>query len=189
MPVKRDRYESSISDLRDMTGKAWTTITKRLASLKPLRETGNTVIYRTKDALELIYGAEDPLAEQKRLNSARADAQEMKNAVMRGQLLQEPEVGLVGTTIFSAVKMRVMGLRTLGPLVRATGSDAEAADVIEAGARDALSELAGLGDLAREVARSQRAGAAAGRDDRDGGDASAEADDERVGGSGAEALA
>lgn len=182
MPThKRDFSRVSLTDLGDLTGKPYRTVVKRLEGLEPAAQDGKTLWYVAREALERIYGHVSPMAERIRLDASRADAQEMKNQVTRGELVPGVDVALVGATFLNAVKMRVMGLRTLGPLIRAAGSDAEAAEILDSGARDALSELAGMGDLAREVARSQRSDGGAGGDAGEGVDATPEADDERVG--------
>ncbi|MFZ2804714.1 MAG: hypothetical protein WA001_05890 [Patescibacteria group bacterium] len=190
MPThKPDLTQFSISDLHDITGFAPRTIVKRLEGLDPVAQDGKTIWYAPRVALARLYDYESPLADKSRLDRARAEAQEMKNAEVRGALIPESNIGFVGTGIMSAVKMRVMGLRTLGPAVRAAGSDAEAAEIIEAGAREALTEIAGLGDLARAAARRGRAVTQTARDDLFGSDAATEADDERVGGQRKKAIA
>jgi hypothetical protein len=182
----------SISQLVIITGRAPRTISEKLRAkaVQPVGQDGRTIYYDPRQALPVLYEALDSAAERTRLDAARADAQEMKNALARGETLQSHEADYVGTALVSALKMRMMALRTGGPGCRASLSDAEAADFIEAGVREALIEVAGLGEFAREVLRRrQQSSAGDVRDDSYGGDSASEADDERVGGQGAEALA
>lgn len=180
MGVGPDLRRLSISQLQSITGKSPRHIAEKLrgTGIQPVATDGRSVFYDPRQALPVLYEADSPGAQKSRLDRARADAQEMKNAVSRGELVPEANVGLVGTTIIAAVGMRVMGLRTLGAAARAAGSDAEAAQIIEDGARDALTEIADMGDLARSAAGSGRAGATAADDDLLGGEAAVEADDE-----------
>lgn len=143
MPThKLDLSRLSISQLSAFTGFSTRTVVKRLEGLDPAGNTGKAILYRPREALPRLYFYDNPLSEKMRLDGARADAQEMRNAVARGELIQAAEVGRIGTAIVSAVTMRVLGLRTFGPAARAAGSDAEAAEIIEAGARAALTDLA-----------------------------------------------
>jgi phage terminase Nu1 subunit (DNA packaging protein) len=183
MPTSKPNLGARVSkqDLMDLTGMALKTITKRLEDVKPLEVTGREVYYRPREALPALYNFQNPQAERIRLDSARAEAQEMKNAVARGELIPGEEVSRIGTAVMSTVKMRVMALRTLGPAVRAAESDGEASALIESAAREALSELAALGEIAdRARARESRVPESE-QLDLDRGDTAAEADDERVG--------
>lgn len=156
MPTHRPRItEFSTADLAYLAKRKPGSIRRQLeeAHLSPSRVDGRTLWWDARDVFRVLTArGPDATGERARLDRARAESQEMKNAIMRGELLHGAEVARVGTEILCAVKSRVMALRTIGPAVRAVGSDAEAADLIEEGAREALTELAGLGNLVETAA-------------------------------------
>lgn len=130
-------------------------------------------------------GALDLTAERARLSKEQADAQELKNAITRGELVSALDVQSLGASFASGVSQRVLGLRVLAPAIRAAETDDAGATILEDGAREALEEIARVGDIVAELARRSRRGAAI----VDGGDATApEADGEPVGGRGAASL-
>jgi hypothetical protein len=53
----------------------------------------------------------------------------------------------------SVTVQRMMGLRNVAPEVRSAGSDAEAATLLERAVREALGDVARLGDLVGEARR------------------------------------
>ena len=55
--------------------------------------------------------------------------------------------------MISAVTARVIALHLVAPEVRATGTDAEGAAVLERACRDALEELSRLGDVPEDARR------------------------------------
>lgn len=151
MPTHRENLRRlSVSQLVEITGMAARTITTRLraAGLEPAATDGRTTRYDPRVVLPVLFEAASPQAERARLDAARAEAQEMKNSVMRGALLHFDEVSHIGTEILHVVRNRVMQIVTLTAAIRASASIAEGAEILEGGAREALAELSKLGDLA-----------------------------------------
>ena len=62
-------------------------------------------------------------------------------------------VEALGAAVISAVTARVIALHLVAPEVRATGTDAEGAAVLERACRDALEELSRLGDVPEDARR------------------------------------
>lgn len=127
----------------------------------------------------------DLVAERARLAKEQADEKALRNAMTRGEIVNAEDAAAAGAAIASGVAERIMGLRTLAPVIRAAGSDEEGAAILENGAREALEEIAHVGRIMGEAARKS------GSDDRPGavGHAAASgANGEPVGGRRAEAL-
>lgn len=126
------------------------------------------------------------MTERARLAKEQADEKALRNAVSRGELVNAEDAAAAGAAIASGVAERILGLRTLAPVIRAAESDEEGATILEDGAREALEEIAYVGRVMGEAARVART------DDRPGSvdhAATAETDGESVGGRGAEAIA
>lgn len=186
--MKEDYTVLSLTQLSEFTGKAVATINKRLkeAGLAPARVTADTRFYVPRFALPVIYGgvAYDPMRERARLDTVRREMVELQLAERRGQLLPLADVEALGAAVMSATAQRVLALRNTAPEIRAAGSDVEGVEILEEACREALSEVARLGAIPEELRGSRRGRAA---DVDESAEAAAEADGERVGGSGTEA--
>jgi hypothetical protein len=180
MPAAKQAMRFSITQLADMCGTTGRTASKRLQQKGIGPESDGR--FAPRAALVAILQVEtSEIREKDRFDRARADAQEMKNAETRGELAPATEVARIGTEIASAVRSRVLAIRTIAPAVRASESDGEAAAILEQSAREALEDIARLGSLVVEHRRRKRPGSEDGGSDPDGLFAAAEADDERVG--------
>lgn len=126
------------------------TVRNRLAKagVKPCQESGNERRFDSLEALGALLAGErlDYTAERARLAKEQADAQELKNAELRGELLPRADHEEVVISLASAVALRLDALPSkAGPEVRATGSDAEAEAVLRTFLDEAAVELADLG--------------------------------------------
>ncbi len=191
MPTwKADLSALSIRQLSELTKKHQRTVVLKLreAGVRPVREAGNTIYYAPWEALPVLYGGATAshLVEKAKLDETKREMLELQIAEKRGELLDALDVQAMGAAIVSGITLRVMSLRNMAPEIRAAESDGEGAQILEDGAREALSEIARMGQIVGEVHGAQRA------DDPsvDGGrEASAEANGQRVGRSGTEAIA
>lgn len=178
----------NITQLSEVSGLAQGTISAALnkAGLKPV-STGKQKLFDAPQALRvLLTGSDlDPRAERARLDSAKADLAELELQRKRGDLLDASTVEAIGAAVTAGLQMRIMGLRNLGPEVRIAASDAEASEIIENAARDALAELARLDGVVDDARRAGQARVEVVAGDAD---ATAEADGGGVGGRGASAL-
>lgn len=111
---KPELSELSITQLHELTGKARETITKRLEGrLQPTRRDGRTIYYAPRAALPLIYLDEEQLdatQERAKLDRARSEAQEMKNAVDRAELVPATAVVRTWAAKVVMVKTRMRSL-------------------------------------------------------------------------------
>lgn len=184
MPThKPDLSRLSISQLREVTGCSYKTIVKRLEGLAPADEDGKTVWYLAKEALPRIYGYDNPLAEKIRLDAARADAQEMKNAEARGEQIPGEQIDEYLFRLIGAFVQRIRAIPPkAAPEVRAGASDAEAEAILTAFHDEALTELAAAGRRAadRLARRASREAVAELRSARADSSTAAETDGERV---------
>lgn len=123
----------SINQLVELTGHTSRTIKRRLDGLLPLADKGprkNAVMYDSRQALTLIYAqvsappAGPGEAEQRkhsleeartRLADEQADAQEIKNAVRRGELI---EAGAVEHALASVGVQLVAVLDSISPNIK-----------------------------------------------------------------------
>ena len=173
-----------------LTGKAKVTVRRKMqeSGLKPAKEDASGVYYVPREALPILYGgiALDPQKERAKLDVARVKLLDLQYAERSGQLLDALDVEAMGAAVMNAVTMKIMSLRNVAPEIRAARSDVEGSEVLENAIREALTEIASVGQIVGDVRRKARPDAAS---VADGDDASAEADDERVGGRRAKALA
>lgn len=85
----------------------------------------------------------DLTAERARLAKEQADAQEMKNAASRGELIARADVSAVVTASFARVRARLLALPSkIAPLVLGLTSLAEIKEKISDAINEALAELA-----------------------------------------------
>lgn len=153
MPThKAGLHELSTSQLSELTGCAHATVRKRLATarVEPIREDGRTKWFDPRAALPAIYttgGGENGevlnLDQQRaRLAKEQADAQEIKNAVSRKELVPGEEVEEAWVRIGSLVRTKLLGISSrVAPLIHGKSIKVIEARVREA-ITDALRELA-----------------------------------------------
>jgi hypothetical protein len=170
-----------ITEIADACGVAHRTAQKRITARGVVPDEEGRYI-PPAPALRAVLQIDAPTASEKeRLDRARAEAQEMKNAEVRGEVAPVVEIARMNGEVIATASARFMAIRTLAPAIRATESDAEGAELLESGCRDALDELARLADVPAEHRRRKRPAGSSHGDLLDGVSSSAEADDERVG--------
>ena len=107
-------HELSLNQLVRLTGRNYRTIKKRLEGLEPLREDGKSIFYDPKEALPLIYEvpdqADDLSDERARLAREQADAQALKNAEARGELVRAERVLTAWQKVAVALKEKLRAL-------------------------------------------------------------------------------
>jgi hypothetical protein len=161
MSTRASLRRLNCAELAELTGLSNATVSAKLnrAGVEPAEVRGRVKVFDSRRALAVLLGASelDPRAERARLDAERADAQALANRVRRGELLEALAVEALGAAVIAGVSQRVLGLRNIGAEVRATASDAAACDLIEDAAREALSEIAGLGEIVDDAQRVQRA--------------------------------
>lgn len=171
-----------------MTGKARASVTRKLkeSGLQPVRVDGASIWYTTRLALPILYGgiAVDPMMEKAKLDVSRRKMVDLQILQKQGLLVDSASVESHGAAVMNTVAMKVMSLRTIAPEVRAARTDVEGAEIIEEACREALSELARIGEVvanARSEVESDHGLLAL------GDEATAEGDGESMGGREAEA--
>jgi terminase small subunit / prophage DNA-packing protein len=107
----------------------------RIAYIRHLREVAAGRASADADAPDLV-------AERARLASAQADAQEMKNAALRGELLPRHDVTAAVQSAFARVRARLLALPAKIAPVVVGATVAQAKDRIEDAVHEALTELA-----------------------------------------------
>lgn len=133
--------------------------------------------------------ASDVKSEELRLTKARRekteaerDAQAMKNAAMRGELLPRDAVTLAGQAVMALVRARLLAIPTrAAPRLLGVGSLPAVKDILAESVHDALAELASIEFVADTAATTRFSGADSDELD-DGIDAATETDGERMGG-------
>lgn len=129
------------------------TVAKRLSGVTPSGERQGKPVWRMADAAAAIVGASrdgaeqgdeaELLAERTRKTREEADAIEMKNAQMRGELLLREDVTAAVVSAFARVRARMIGLPPkLAPMMVTISEIAEAEALIRRAVYDALRELA-----------------------------------------------
>ena len=137
----------SLADLEQITGVTYKTIRKRLDTegVEPAKRDGRTLYYEPRPALEAIYctgpGALD--RERTRLAKEQADAQELKNAESRGELVPASQVEAMWVRLFSAARIRLLAVPSkVAPLVVGLEREAEVEAIVREHQTEALQELA-----------------------------------------------
>jgi phage terminase Nu1 subunit (DNA packaging protein) len=163
MPTHRDSVRMlSVSQLREATGMAAFTIVKRLraAGLEPVARDGRTTRYDAQRALPILFVAGDPTAERARFDRVRADAQELRNQQLRGELV--PAAGLDRTLIGFATRVtgRLLALPArIAHELAADHTPAGCQKLVYDALEHALQELADAGSEAiRRAAEGERDG-------------------------------
>lgn len=115
----------------------------RIAYVRHLREraAGRTSDAAAGEGLDLV-------AERARLAKSQADAQEMRNDVMRGQVVLVSEVAAGVTVVCAAVRNRLLALPSeKAPAIYRCRTAAEVQGVLYAAIHEALTELSSPGAL------------------------------------------
>lgn len=162
MPThKADLGLLSQSQLAFITKRAPATVRKCLDGIEPAKEDGKTRWFEPWEALPRIYGAGEGLdltSERARLAKEQADAQEIKNAQLRGELIPQADVETMVVSLASGTAQRLRGVPSkAAALAHAAETIAEAEQVIRREVDAALEELADAAEDA--VEESQPAGA------------------------------
>ena len=144
-----DPTQMTIAALTRITGKSYATIKKRLIMLPSVETIGREIIYNSKDALPMIYGADmiDDTAinfnvEKARTEMNRADKLEMENNVRRGELVERSEVLSGLQKSFAAVRAKMLAIPTkAAPVIITLGEAKLAQSTLKKFIYDALDEL------------------------------------------------
>lgn len=104
----------SISKIAELTGKARETVAKRVSELECSIE-GKAKLYDTTKALPLIYGAEDNdnarlITQRARLTFHQANVEELREAELRGDLLNANEVKRVWAESIMSTRAKLLAL-------------------------------------------------------------------------------
>lgn len=169
MPThKPDLSRFSMTQLMEMSGRARETVRKRLAGLKPCASDGKTAWYSAREALPRLFnqGGLDLTAERARLAKEQADAQELKNALSRGDVVLPDAMDRSTIALATAVSARLqsIGTRTAQALA-AEATAAGCQEIVDEAVEQALLELVKSADQASskiEKVRARRARAANG---------------------------
>lgn len=156
MPThKANLTRLSIRSLAELTGFANETVSKRLreAGLTPVVRDGRTLIYETRPALRVLFATADPQAERARFDRARADAVELKNRQVRGELVPAADQDRAVIALATLTSSRLQGIpAAIAQELAATRKPAEAHAIVERAIHAALHELADAGQAAIERA-------------------------------------
>jgi phage terminase Nu1 subunit (DNA packaging protein) len=137
----------STNRLSELTGMDVRTIKRRLATLQPTVQ-GRAHTYESRDALPLLYGAQDSAAfdlnqERARLAHHQANNESLREAQLRGDLLPRGLVIQTWQAIIAAARSRLLALPTKAAhQLLAAKSLSEAEDVVRGYVYEALAELA-----------------------------------------------
>ena len=149
--------------------------------MQPVSVTSQVKVYDAPQALRLLIAGDelDPKREKARLDSVRADLEQLKLETQRGELVPVADHEEALIALCSAVALRLGSIPSkAGPEIRIAASDVEAETILRKFLDEAREELAAAGDelLKRlEVARrrderaSARAESAAAAAKEDGG--------------------
>ncbi|MBW2053498.1 MAG: DUF1441 family protein [Deltaproteobacteria bacterium] len=144
--------EISINQLMEISGMSYRTIKKRLEGLSPERKEGRAYLYESTKVLPILFNwkpAKRDLVlneERARLAKEQADAQELKNAQLRGQLIPAADVAEAWSKIVVAVKQHVLALPSrLAQMLETVETRAGKQAIMEAEVKKALEALADHG--------------------------------------------
>lgn len=194
--MRPDLTRVTITQLEELTGQDRRRIKESLTKggVAAVETTKRERWFPARASLEAIYQAGDDLdltGERARLAKEQADAQALRNAELRGELVRGDEVEAFLIRLLSAVVQRIRAIPAkAAPEVRATGSDAEGEALLGGFHDEALTEIADSWRRAADWVGSlrKRAIGSSGRSGGSGDATAAAGDGERVGGPGAEAL-
>jgi hypothetical protein len=157
MSARASLRRLNCAELAELTGLSNGTVSAKLnrAGLEPAEVRGRVKVFDSPRALAVLLGASelDPRTERARLDAERADAQALANRVRRGELLEAADVEAAGAAVMSGVTQRFSSLHGVAPELRAASSDAEAAEILAAAVREALSEIARMGEIVDDARR------------------------------------
>jgi phage terminase Nu1 subunit (DNA packaging protein) len=109
---RRALAQLSTSELAYLARVKPETARKRLAAagIEPARTDGRTLFFDARAALPALLGLGEglnPTAERARLDKARADAQELRNAQLRGELVPGDELEATLISLWTAASQRL----------------------------------------------------------------------------------
>ncbi|MHC4934126.1 MAG: hypothetical protein ACYTGV_18285, partial [Planctomycetota bacterium] len=157
---------------------------------EPVARDGRTIWYPATAALERVYLGEelDLTRERARLAKEQADAQELKNAQARGELIPPEEMDRAVIALNTVVSSRMQGLGVaLAPKLAAEGNRAHCQEIVDGAVATALHELAdaateaGARDVQGRTAKAPSSSRRKRQKRASGGAARAKADDSRLG--------
>ena len=108
----------SYNGLTELTGMTYRTVKKRLAAagVDSVGKEGNALLFDSADALPALFVVSEQdstlEAERLRLTKEQADAQELKNAVARGELLDGDEVEQEWQSMIAASRAKMLTIPT-----------------------------------------------------------------------------
>lgn len=117
---------------------------KKLEGLEPISKTGRETLYDSADALARFFTGEnlDLTRERARLAREQADAQELKNAEARGELVPGFEIETTLVTLYSGTQQRLLAVPAkAAPEAHGAKTIAEAEAVFRKYQIEALEEL------------------------------------------------
>ncbi len=109
----------NLSEFVELTGRGYRTVRQRLSDLEPLRQSpGGGIYYDARAALSRIYEVPetDPLsAERARLAREQADAQELKNRQLEGELISRRRAEDLLQRLAISAKERLRAIPAMAP--------------------------------------------------------------------------
>jgi phage terminase Nu1 subunit (DNA packaging protein) len=159
MPTHRPQLaELSTSDLAYLARRKLGSVRRQLeqAGLRPVREDGRTLWWSGREAFRVLTDrGPDATAQKARFDAARADAQELRNAQVRGELIPAADVDKVMIALATTASARLQALPArLARELAAEASPAGCQEILDRAVRSALEDLADEG--ARALERSKR---------------------------------
>ena len=136
----------STNRLSELTGMDVRTIKRRLATIQPTVQ-GRAHTYESRDALPLLYGAQDSAAfdlnqERARLAHHQANNEALKERTARGELIPRAVVIQAWQAMIAAARSRLLAIPTKAAhRLLAVANLAEAEDVVRSHVHEALAEL------------------------------------------------
>lgn len=147
MPThKLDLGALSLTQLSELTGSNLRTVAKRLreAGVETSRTDGRTLYFDPRVALPVVLGSGEglnPAAQKARLDSARADSEELKLRVRRGELIEAAAVFHGWAAMALAWKNRIRAVPAAAT-IRVSGFSKAQARQFRALLDETLTELA-----------------------------------------------
>lgn len=146
MPTHRPRIaELSTAELAYLARRKAGTVRRQLeeAGVQPARRDGRTLWWNGRAAFQALLGRRDTAEERARLDRARAEAQERRNAIERGDLVTRAEVARANAEVDAVVKARILALPARVALDVASEADpARVRQILEEAVYDVLAAIA-----------------------------------------------
>ena len=139
--------KESITSLSELTGLDRRTVKARLVDLDR-EEQGTSYLYKSDEALALLYGATksaelDYQEERARLTHHQANKTELEEEVLRGTLVPSSAIESLLSNIFTAFRAKLLGLPTkAAPQLVIMADVIEAETLLRSFLYEALEELA-----------------------------------------------